>query len=216
MLSGIACGIAQAMGLHSDGSSFDLPLLETEMRRRVWWALCQLDNRISEDCGLENHLPVTISTELPQHLNDTDLSNTSNQTGSFLSKFTEMTLSLVKMEMTSLVLRIKRPQSAHTSLRRQEIESMAILQISRYEDIYLPLFERSSPLHTLGHAGTRLLIAKIRRIMKEETRHYSPLDRNGLDDVLFPYNTEVLEITYQFPEDFQQYGWYFHCKYTQW
>lgn len=74
MISGTSLSLAQAMGLHSDSASFCLGPIETEVRRRVWWSLCQLDNRISDDCGLEIHVPVlSMDTKLPLHVDDADL-----------------------------------------------------------------------------------------------------------------------------------------------
>src|SRR5271170_1556480 len=36
-LSGLAIHLAQALGIHRDGSNFGLDPFETEMRRRLWW-----------------------------------------------------------------------------------------------------------------------------------------------------------------------------------
>jgi hypothetical protein len=50
-LTGLAVRIAQTLGIHRDGSHFKLPPFETEMRRRLWWQVCVLDARSSEDQG---------------------------------------------------------------------------------------------------------------------------------------------------------------------
>lgn len=75
MMTGLAIRMAQALGLHRDGSHFShLTPFEVEMRRRVWYALCALDLRASEDQGTD----VTIAhssydTRLPLNINDEDI-----------------------------------------------------------------------------------------------------------------------------------------------
>ena len=66
--------IAQAMGLHRDGTLFGLKPFETELRRRLWWHICILDNRSSEVHGFQ---PIahqfSADTKYPSHVNDADL-----------------------------------------------------------------------------------------------------------------------------------------------
>lgn len=52
-LTGLAVRIAQTLGIHRDGSHFSLPPFEIEMRRRLWWQVCILDARSSEDHGCD-------------------------------------------------------------------------------------------------------------------------------------------------------------------
>lgn len=48
----IALRIAQGMGLHRDGSHFDLDPVQAETRRRVWWYILHTDVMISIASGL--------------------------------------------------------------------------------------------------------------------------------------------------------------------
>jgi hypothetical protein len=52
-LTGLVVRIAQTLGIHRDGSHFNLPPFEIEMRRRLWWQVCILDQRASEDHGCD-------------------------------------------------------------------------------------------------------------------------------------------------------------------
>jgi hypothetical protein len=52
-LTGLAVRIAQTLGIHRDGSHFNLPPFEIEMRRRLWWQVLILDARSSEDHGCD-------------------------------------------------------------------------------------------------------------------------------------------------------------------
>jgi hypothetical protein len=52
-MTGLVVRIAQTLGIHRDGSHFDLPVFEIEMRRRLWWQVLILDARASEDHGCD-------------------------------------------------------------------------------------------------------------------------------------------------------------------
>lgn len=52
-LTGLAVRIAQTLGIHRDGSHFGLRPFDIEMRRRLWWQVCILDARSSEDHGCD-------------------------------------------------------------------------------------------------------------------------------------------------------------------
>lgn len=52
-LTGLVVRIAQTLGVHRDGCHFGLPPFEIEMRRRLWWQVCILDARSSEDHGCD-------------------------------------------------------------------------------------------------------------------------------------------------------------------
>ena len=48
ILTGVAVGIAQRIGLHHDGVSLRLPIFETKMRRSLWFQINALDGRAGE------------------------------------------------------------------------------------------------------------------------------------------------------------------------
>ncbi len=78
------------------------------MRRRLWWFLCQFDSKISDDCGLESHIPPAMDTKLLS--TSTTQISTAGSVRDLTPKthFTEMTVSLVKIEMAQITLRLKR------------------------------------------------------------------------------------------------------------
>lgn len=59
-LTGLVVRIAQTLGIHRDGSHFDLAPFEIEMRRRLWWQVCILDARSSEDHGCDPTIVETL------------------------------------------------------------------------------------------------------------------------------------------------------------
>ena len=73
-LTGLAIRIAQSLGLHRDGTKFGLSPFDTEMRRRLWWQVCILDTRASEDHGSDPSIgDFSYDTEFPMSINDEDL-----------------------------------------------------------------------------------------------------------------------------------------------
>lgn len=202
--------------MHSDSASFCLGTVETEVRRRVWWSLCQLDNRVSEDCGLEPHVPLAMDTKLPLHINDSDLGAGNGEITAPRTEFTEMTISLVKIEMAETSLRVKRSQCRNSPLSTSEIAALAREQIRRYEESYLTYFDGSSHLHCLCYLGVRLLIAKLWKMTHGASQQNHDVEQGEVKEPLLFYNADVLEITHQLSDDFRQFGWFFRCKYTKW
>jgi len=156
-------GNAQAMGLHRDSSSFSLTAVETETRRRVWWYLCVLDNRISESCGLERHIPLETDTKLPLHINDSDLSSGDLKFVCPRNEYTEITVSLVKMGLAETNWRV-RTLSENLNQNSSKLESLIEDQIRRYEETCLTYYDRSIQLHSLCFRGTQLVMARLRKL----------------------------------------------------
>ena len=73
-LGGLAIHIAQALGIHRDGTHFGLTPFDIEMRRRLWWHISILDNRSSEDHGTDPTFTEQFyDTKLPLNVNDEDI-----------------------------------------------------------------------------------------------------------------------------------------------
>lgn len=237
------------MGIHTDGAS-SLGAIETEVRRRVWWTLCLIDVRVSENCGLEPHVPLAADTRLPFHINDSDLTctRTSTQLSGNVSttlsqspsegssqvnpahldvyqiptppldteaiaprnEFTEMTVSLVRIERTRTYLKFTRLQRGAS---REEQESVINKQLRRCEDVYLKYLNEHLELHRLCSLGIQLIMIRLRGLLHDASR---PNNTEVLDEQLLDYNTEVLRVAHQLPDRNRPYGWFFRCKYQQW
>ena len=73
-LTGVAIRSATSLGIHRDGEQFGLDPFTTELRRRLWWQICTLDVRASEDQGTEPSIvDAAFDTKLPRNINDTDI-----------------------------------------------------------------------------------------------------------------------------------------------
>ena len=75
MMTGLVIRMAQYLGLQRDGTHFEhLTPFEIEMRRKVWWAVCMLDIRASEDQGTELSIASgSFDTKIPSNINDEDI-----------------------------------------------------------------------------------------------------------------------------------------------
>lgn len=74
VLIGSLVRIAISMGYHRDGERLKLPPFETEMRRRIWWAIVTYDAKLTMACGFKHiTIPNDFDTKPPLNLNDADL-----------------------------------------------------------------------------------------------------------------------------------------------
>jgi hypothetical protein len=100
---GIAIRLAQSIGLHRDGATMGLPVLATEVRRRLYWEIKMLDVGCAEDCGF---LPTHIfgaDTKIPINCNDADLHPGDTIPPPEREGFTDMTY---------VMIRVSRPQAS--------------------------------------------------------------------------------------------------------
>ncbi|CAI7645695.1 unnamed protein product [Penicillium glandicola] len=113
MMTGLVIRMGQALGLHRDGTHFDyLSPFEIEMRRRVWWTLCMLDARASEDQGTDYTITRgSFDTKIPLNLNDTDLDPNSKETPQPHDGLTDMSVARVSFGMCE----VTRQMMAHGS-----------------------------------------------------------------------------------------------------
>ncbi|KAL5386863.1 hypothetical protein DPSP01_003880 [Paraphaeosphaeria sporulosa] len=76
MMFGLLTRMAQYLGLHRDGEgSPHRTVFEVEMCRRVWWAMCLLDQKVSEDQGTHMvYASLDFDTKYPLNINDADIS----------------------------------------------------------------------------------------------------------------------------------------------
>ncbi|MCJ1249200.1 hypothetical protein MMC30_006423 [Trapelia coarctata] len=73
-LVGLSIRIGQRMGLHRDGESLGISFFETEIRRRVWWQIAQLDAVSGELSGSNfSRYAQFEKPKVPLNVNDSDL-----------------------------------------------------------------------------------------------------------------------------------------------
>lgn len=94
---GIAIRLAQSIGLHRDGAAMKMPVLATQIRRRLYWEIRMLDVGCAEDCGF---LPTHIfgeDTKLPINCNDDDLHPGNATEPPEREGFTDMTYIMIRV-----------------------------------------------------------------------------------------------------------------------
>lgn len=102
MMTGLVIRMGQALGLQRDGTHFqNLTPFDVEIRRRVWYALCSLDVRASEDQGTDFTIQHgSFDTKLPLNIDDDDIHPDTQETPTECEGITDMTLPIVSMKIS--------------------------------------------------------------------------------------------------------------------
>ncbi|KAG7115874.1 Bikaverin cluster transcription factor bik5 like protein [Verticillium longisporum] len=171
-LIGLAIRASQSFGLHKDGVHWGLPPFEIEMRRRLWWQLCALDSRISEDNGrAPQTAEMQFDTQMPLNVNIEDLTYNMKELPESRIGLTEMTMSLIQFELNNTLRRVLRnwygidggetPPDILATSTAKEKEDWVVQGLRRLEQTYLDPLEESSPNAWVAAAQVRLLMASL-------------------------------------------------------
>ncbi|KAL8871718.1 MAG: hypothetical protein Q9174_002507 [Haloplaca sp. 1 TL-2023] len=151
-LVGTALRIAECMGLHRDGTEYGFGPVEIHVRRLIWYQICFLDIRTAESQGPRPHIRADeFDTQFPLNVDDESLESSSPPMTS-AQKWTDMTLSLIRMECNEMcrTVWIDRPR-----LEKKKISLTAVLgKIENFRktirEKYLCLIDDSMPVQRLG------------------------------------------------------------------
>lgn len=110
-LTSLVVRIAHDLGLHREtyGVKYPSPYkpFQMEMRRRLWWQICNLDRHASLDRGSDPIItPKSFSTQLPLHVNDEDLVPGDPREVQPRDEYTDFTISLVIHEVFDIERRL--------------------------------------------------------------------------------------------------------------
>ena len=226
-LTGLLIRLAQALGVHRDGQQFHVTPFETEMRRRLWWQICTLDVRASEDHGTDpSIIEQSFDTKFPLNINDEDLTTAMKEPPVEHEGATEMTFDLIRFSVSTTVRRLSwappgpgpcRVRSAGLSLEDKE---RMIEELHQYlEQKYLRFCDNTNPLHWVAALVARLIMAKMWLVVHHP---FSRADRGlGLPqetkDRLFKTSVEVVEFSrlLETEKTTIKWGWLFRT-YVQW
>jgi len=152
-LTGLALRLAQSLGVHRDGSRLGLTPFDTEMRRRLWWQICILDLRASEDYGSDpSILDSTFDTVYPLSINDEDINPEDVAAPTPREGVSEITFVLIRCEICSLIRKLTYVAPGAHELRKPSIptldekEALVMEAALRLEDKYLKYCENAGPL----------------------------------------------------------------------
>ncbi len=147
--------IAEAIGLNHDSINSSFGPFEHEMRRRLWWQICDLDSHAAEDRASNPVIAAnSFSTRLPLHINDEDIGLNSIEEAKEREGYTEMTFALSCHEVLDAMRKLSYvptnalayPQSGSQGMRDQSVDTIINMQ-RHIEEKYLRHLNLNSPFH---------------------------------------------------------------------
>ncbi|KAB8220162.1 cytochrome P450 [Aspergillus novoparasiticus] len=159
IMNGVLIRAAQSIGLHRDGTHFNLTPFDAEVRRRLWWQIIVLDYRAAEDHGLEVHgFGSRSDTRLPLHVNDSDLSPELRILPGPRARWTEMSLFLLTSEIAIAFQKVYHTTVDHTD-NAQRLQT--VQELTAYlESTYLCHCDTNIPIQKVAWLSTRSLLSK--------------------------------------------------------
>jgi hypothetical protein len=147
------------MGLNYDGTTYGLPPFETEMRRRLWYQIMFLDNRVSELSGVGcSVLSYVWTTKPPLNVNDSDLYPDMKDPPLESKGITEMVYVLQRCEVANVMQQVKNCSASDTLEDKDRIiENLQQRLTQQYEKFCDP----SVPLHLIATLMSRCATAKL-------------------------------------------------------
>jgi Fungal specific transcription factor domain len=230
-LSGLAIHLAQALGIHRDGSAFSLTPFETEMRRRLWWHISILDTRSAEDHSTDpSFSEQSYDTRLPLNINDDEISPSSKEIPPEHVGTTEMTFCLIRFELSVTTRRLNfvppggTPCLSELATRTID-EKNNIIEVChhRIEERYLLHCDISVPIYWVCATVARLIMAKMWLMANHPSRYTttSPgqvkLPSSEIQERFFLTSVDVIEFSrlLMTNENTAKWSWLFNL-YMQW
>lgn len=221
MMTGLAIRMAQAIGLQRDGSHFpNLSPYEVEMRRRVWWTLCMIDIRASEDQGSEYTIASeSFDTKLPLNLNDEDISFDAKETPAGRMALTDMSMPLVSFEMATIIRQIFAPRPKGDGPSIEEQGELLSKLYGKLDKAYLQYTDEGTIAYWVGVTTTRLVISKLTLFVYLPTLFATTSDRFSEDirSKLLIHALEVAEYNHSLNAEPEARRWrWVYQVYTHW
>ncbi|KAJ3532954.1 hypothetical protein NM208_g8202 [Fusarium decemcellulare] len=220
-LTALLVRLAQHAGIHRDGTHFNLPPFVTEMRRRLWWSICVLDSRASEDTGYDAIIPPEkADTQLPLNVNDSDLFPAMAQLPQPRVGLTEMTFSVVRFESTRVFRHLQymstSPSAGPSLEQSMEEKKRMISDIQhRLDELYLKHLDLSNPLSWFTSTICQIVFGKMSLVAYHPSLRKGSSD--GVPDGLFAEATGVIECWLRLNEEKSTRRWRWLCEtYFQW
>lgn len=197
-LTGLVVRIAQTIGVHRDGVHFGLKPFDVEMRRRLWWQVCILDTRASEDHGCDPTITEqSFDTKMPLNINDVDITPDATEFPTEKRGCTDMSFCLIRFEVSNTFRRINYippgPPKACTEhfagITLQEKERWITECHQRLEERYLKNCDMTVPLFWVTATVARLMMSKMWLMV------YHPFQRQDGGTSLSPETKDKLFIT---------------------
>ncbi len=164
MMTGLVIRMAQYLGLQRDGTHFEhLTPFEIEMRRKVWWAVCLLDVRASEDQGTD--LTITsgsFDTRIPLNINDVDINPETKEMPTERTGVTDMSFARINFGIGD-IMRQMMASSVRDGVAGLEDQNRLLNEIyQKFEQGYCQYKTESGNIaYWVGVTIARLVVAKM-------------------------------------------------------
>ena len=222
MMTGLVIRMAQYLGLQRDGAAFDhfIPY-EVEMRRRIWWTVCSLDLRASEDQGMDMTITNgSFDTKVPSNISEADIDQTSKKTLTERYGVTDTSFARVSAGMTDVMRQMTANVAGGTATG---LEEQRRLLNEIYQKIEHGYFRFTSPAgnikHWVGVNVARLVMAKMTLIVSLPVLFSSPSEHMSeeIRDKLLVSAIEVAEYNHALnaEEACRQWRWVYQ-SHTHW
>ena len=222
MMTGLVIRMAQYLGLQRDGTHFEhLSPFEIEMRRKVWWAVCMLDVRASEDQGTD--LTITsgsFDTRIPLNINDVDIDPETKQMPTEHDGMTDMSFPRIWFGMGD-IMRQMMVLSVRDGVAGLEDQSRLLNEIyQKFEQGYCQYTTESGNIaYWVGVTVARLVMAKMTLIVFFPVLFSSPSEHisDELRAKLLVSAIEVAEYNHALNDEqaCRQWRWVYQT-YTHW
>jgi hypothetical protein len=222
MMSGIAIRMAQYLGLQRDGARFKhMTPYEIEMRRRVWWVVCNLDLRASEDQGTDLTITTgSFDTKIPLNIDDEDIDPDTKEMPTPRDRLTSMSMACVVAEICNIMLKMM-AIGARDDPSNQERQTLLLEEMyQKGEQGYLRYTEAAGgTAYWVTVALARLVLAKMTLIVFLPILFPSSSNRPS-DEIrtkLLVSAIEVAESNHTLNSDqaFRQWRWLYQ-SHTHW
>lgn len=213
-MNGLVIRSAQSIGLHRDGTNFNLSPFECEIRRRLWWYIGNNDSRIFEDHGFTIHsFDGTIDVALPLNVNDNELQPDMTHLPVVQPKWSEMAFGLMVIQSNNTLRRLYeralRPNTKPPTEQRRR-EAFDNLK-AEFEITYLQHCDQNIPIQRAVYFIGQLLPRKLDFVSRQHwLKHYSAPTassmpgsndgRHGTEEDLI-HACEILQIAEHFRTD---------------
>lgn len=222
MMTGLVIRMAQDLGLHRDGAHFEhLTTYEVEMRRRVWWALCMLDARASEDQGMDFSITSgSFDTKLPLNINDADIEPGSKAVPTQREGVTDMSIPLISFEICDVMRQMMALAAKDGAPALDEQERLLNEIYQKFEQGYFRYStESGNIIYWVAVSVARLVMAKMTLIIYLPVLFSSPSEHfsDEIRDRLFVSAIEVAEYNHALNAEqaCRQWRWCYQT-YTHW
>ena len=222
MMTGLVIRMAQYLGLQRDGTNFEhFTPFEIETRRKLWWAVCMLDVRASEDQGTD--LSITSSsfdTKIPLNINEADINPETKQMPREHDGLTDMSFARVFFGMGD-IMRQMMAHSVRDGVGSLEDQSRLLNSLyQKFEQGYCQYATGSENIvYWVGVRISRLVVAKMTLIIFLPVLFSSPSEQIS-DDVRTKLLVSAIEVaeynhTLNAEQACRQWRWVYQT-YTHW